>query len=99
MATYIVLGNWTDAGVRDFKQTVERAETADRMLQAWGGRMVSIHWTLGPYDFVVLAESPDDATTEAWLVAVGAKGNVTTTTMRAFDRSEMQTIVDKASSA
>jgi photosystem II stability/assembly factor-like uncharacterized protein len=48
---------------------------------------------------VVLADSPDDATTEAWLLAVGAKGNVTTTTMRAFERSEMQTIVDKASSA
>jgi uncharacterized protein with GYD domain len=49
-------------------------------------------WTIGPYDAVSIIEAPDDETVTAFALAMCGQGNVRTTTMRAFDRSEMGTI-------
>ena len=96
MARYVVLGKWTDQGVRDYSATVDRADRARDLLKQLGGGGFDIFWTLGPYDFVVTAELPDDETAEAWLLKVGAQGNVNTTTMRAFAPDEMRKIISTA---
>ena len=96
MATYVSLINWTEQGVRGFAQTAQRADDARRTATSLGGEIRDIYWTLGPYDVVVVAEFPDDETATAYLLAVGAKGNVRTTSMRAFTAEEIQEIIRKA---
>jgi uncharacterized protein with GYD domain len=49
---------------------------------------------MGQYDYVVVAEAPDDETMARIALAVAGQGNVRTQTIRAFDRSEMMSIVD-----
>ena len=93
MATYIGLINWTDQGVRTFKDSPSRADAARAAMQGLGVTMKEIYWTIGPYDLVFIADAPDDETLTAALLNVGAGGNVRTTTMRAFTQAEFAGIV------
>jgi uncharacterized protein with GYD domain len=95
MPTYISLINWTEQGLRAAKDTVDRASAAATAAESMGGKIKDIYWTVGPYDIVVVAEFPDDATGTAFLLALGAQGNVRTTTLRAFDRDEVAEILQK----
>ena len=97
MATYIVLLNWTDQGIRAVKETGDRADAAAEMMERLGGKMKEAYWTLGPYDIVAIVEAPDDETATAIALASSSQGNVRTTTMRAFDREEVKGILGKIS--
>ncbi|MEY9965126.1 uncharacterized protein with GYD domain [Streptacidiphilus sp. MAP12-16] len=96
MATFVVLVSWTEQGIRMYPETTQRADAFAGVLEKLGARLVSIFWTIGPYDIVTIVEAPDDATITAGLLRVGALGNIRSTTMRAFDRAEMESIVAKA---
>lgn len=87
--------NWTEAGVRNFKETVDRAENVRQLAEQMGGSMESVYWTLGSYDLVATTEFPDDETATAFALAVSSQGNVRTATMRAFDADEMRGIIDR----
>jgi uncharacterized protein with GYD domain len=95
--TYITLLSWTDQGIRAYKETAERADAFASALQKLGGQLVSIYWTVGPYDLVGIVEAPDDETATAALLQLGGVGNVRTTTLRAFGRDEVAGILAKAS--
>ncbi|AEM80817.1 GYD domain-containing protein [Streptomyces violaceusniger] len=96
MATYITLLNWTEQGVRAYKDTTKRTEDFAAALNKLGARLVDIYWTDGPYDLVCMIEAPDDETATAASLQLGAVGKVRTTTLRAFDREEMRGIIAKA---
>jgi uncharacterized protein with GYD domain len=93
MPAYITLINWTDQGIRNVKDTVNRARAVEQAIQSAGGRKIGIWWTLGPYDAVFISEAPDDETATRVLLAAGMQGNVRTMTLRAFSEEEMERIV------
>ncbi|MEY9892631.1 uncharacterized protein with GYD domain [Catenulispora sp. MAP12-49] len=96
MQTYVALLNWTDQGIRDYPKSTQRADAFSQMVEKFGGRTVSLFWTIGTYDLVAVVEAPDAETVTAALLRLGALGNVRTTTMRAFGRDEMTGIIAKA---
>ena len=95
MATYVVLLNWTDQGIRSYKDTLDRSDAAAQAIEKLGGTMKDVYWTRGPYDVVAIAELPDDESATAFAIATGAQGNVRSTTLRAFGRDEVQAIISK----
>jgi uncharacterized protein with GYD domain len=95
MPTYITLIDWTDQGVRNFRDTVDRYEAAERAFEGLGVRFTDVRWTLGAHDIVATVEGPDDETLAAALLAVAAQGNIRSTTLRAFTREEMRGIIGK----
>jgi uncharacterized protein with GYD domain len=95
MATYIVLLNWTGQGVAESGDSLNRANAASAALRKLGGKMKNTWWTMGPYDAVSIIEAPDDETATAFSLAVGGQGNVRSVTMRAFEKAEMQKILDR----
>jgi uncharacterized protein with GYD domain len=95
MPTFISLVNWTDQGIRNFKETASRAAAAKELARRMGGEMKEIYWTLGQYDIVAVADFPDDETGTAFLLALGSQGNTRTNSMRAFSESELTGILDK----
>ncbi|RIQ36931.1 GYD domain-containing protein [Jiangella rhizosphaerae] len=95
MPTYISLINWTDQGVRQAKESLDRAKAAGELAERMGGTLKDVYWTVGPYDIVSIAEFPDDETGTAFLLAIAAQGNIRTATLRAFDAEEMSGIVGK----
>ena len=95
MPTYIVLGQFTDQGIRAVKETTKRADALESMARKVGATVKEVYWTMGQYDIATIVEAPDDATVNALLLSVGALGNVRTQTLRAFSANEMGRIVSR----
>lgn len=95
MPVYISLVKFTDQGVRNAKDTVQRAAAFRNDVERRGGRLLSIYWTQGQYDIVTTIQAPDEQTAMAALLAAASLGNVRTETLHAFDESEMQSILQK----
>jgi uncharacterized protein with GYD domain len=87
------LFNFTEQGIRNIKDTAERARAVRKAFEAAGGSFVGIWWTLGQYDGVLVGVAPDDETVTRLLMATGMQGNVRTTTMRAFGEEEIESII------
>lgn len=92
MPTYIVLGNYTEQGVRNIRRLADLRQAAEQWTEAQGGRVVANYTTLGPYDFVFIVElpSPDVALEGAFLF--GSQGEVRTQTMLAFPAQTAESI-------
>lgn len=95
MARYITLYQFTDQGIKSFAGTVDRSKEATAAVEKMGGKLLSINWTIGPYDLVSISQFPDDESATAFNLKLAAAGNVRTTTMRAFDADEMTRIIGK----
>jgi uncharacterized protein with GYD domain len=50
---------------------------------------------MGEYDYVGIAEAPSDEVAMGFLLALGAGGNVRTTTLKAFSPAEMAKVIDQ----
>lgn len=97
MATFVSLVNWTDQGIKSFRDSGKRADAFAEAVQQKGGSVKAIYWTLGEYDIVAITDAPDAETATAVLLQVGSLGNVRTTTLEAFDRDAFDRIVAKSS--
>ena len=95
MPAYIVLGNFTDQGVRAVKDTVKRADAVRDAAGRFGVKMNSIYWTHGAYDIVAQFDAESDAAMTAFSLAVASQGNVRLQTLRAFDRDELTEVLAK----
>ena len=93
MATYIVLCNFTEQGIRNVKETTTRAEGVRRLAREFNVEMKDIYWTLGAYDIVTVMESDDDTSVTALCLAIGQMGNIRTQMLRAFDADEMRGVL------
>lgn len=93
MAKYILLGNWTDQGAKDVKSTAQRSRAAREAFAAMGVNAREWFFTLGQYDVVLTVEAPDDETLTRAVYSLAAKGNMRTSTMRAFGEREIEAIV------
>ena len=95
MAIYIMLGSFTDQGIRSVKDTVKRADAFKELAKGSGVTVKDIYWTLGQYDIVAIADAPDEMAMTALGLALGKSGNVRTQTMRAFSQADMSNILAK----
>jgi uncharacterized protein with GYD domain len=96
MPSYITLMNWTDQGVKTFKDSVDRADAAEVALSPAGIKFKDVYWTVGVYDVIATFEAPDEETLAAALLTLAAQGNLRTTTLRAFTADEMKGVIAKA---
>jgi uncharacterized protein with GYD domain len=96
VATFVSLINWTDQGIKNFRESGKRAQAFSELVQKSGGSVKAIYWTLGEYDLVAITEAPDAETATSVLLQVGSLGNVRSTTLEAFDRDAFERIVAKS---
>jgi uncharacterized protein with GYD domain len=88
MGTYIVLVNSTDKGAVNLREVPNRQQASREAAAKLGVVRKVVYMTLGPYDFVQIIEAPDDETVAKYVLSINSKGNVRTTTMRAWDEPE-----------
>ena len=93
MTTYISLMKLTDQGIKDIKNAGNRMENARKAVAGAGGKWIGCYMVTGEYDYVALAEFPSDQAGAAFILALGAAGNLRTTTMRAFTEQEFVEII------
>jgi len=99
MATYIVLSNFTEQGIRTVRETTNRADAVRELARKFGVTVKDIYWTLGEYDVVTVFEAADEASITALSLAIGQAGNVRTQMLRAFNKEEMKGVLAKLSQA
>jgi uncharacterized protein with GYD domain len=97
MATYVVLANWTEQGIRNVKETTKRVDAFKASAKKVGATVKDFYWTLGQYDCVLVLEAPDEESATTLGLSVGSLGNVRTQTLRAFSSEEMGRILSKMS--
>jgi uncharacterized protein with GYD domain len=95
MPTYIVLGQFTEQGIRNVKETSKRADAAKELAKKLGAKVLDLYWTIGRYDLALILEAPDDETMVAFGLNSGKLGNVRTETLRAFTQAEINQILSR----
>ncbi len=95
MPTYVSLINWTEQGIKNFRDTSKRAQDYTKLVEEAGGKVRELLWTVGEYDIVVVNEFPDDESSVAALLQLGAGGNVRTKTLRGFNATEIDRIIER----
>lgn len=96
MTRFMSLLTFTDQGIRDVKQSIQRADGFRKAVDAAGGKVISQYWLVGEADGCVVFEAPDDQVASALLLSLGQQGNVRTRTLRVYDAQEFARIVAKA---
>ena len=95
MATYILLMKYTDEGVKNIKDLPRRIQQATEGGEKMGGKVLSLYPVMGEYDYVCIAEFPDDETTMTYSLVLMSLGNVRITTLKAFSPDWLIEIVEK----
>ena len=93
MPTYVVLYKFTADGVKNIRDSVKRAGQVRQQNAAAGFKIQEVFWTQGPYDMVAIVDAPSEDTMMGAMLNVVSAGNVTSTTMRAFDSMAMSKIL------
>ena len=78
MSIYITQGRYTRDAIKGMiVKPEDRADAIARLLSKIGGRLLGYYLTFGEYDFLTIAEAPNDVQMAATLLAVGSGGGVT----------------------
>ena len=93
MATYAILTNWTQDGIKEVKKSPARLNKVKQAFKEAGGRVKTFYMAMGRYDMVVIAEAPDDETIAKLALMVGSAGSVRTETLRLFPEPEYRKII------
>ena len=93
MPRYVVLYRFTAEGAKNIRETVKRARQTREQTEKRGFKVQTLLWTQGPYDLVSIIDAPSEEAMMGAMANVVGAGNVSSTTMRAFDDKEMETIL------
>lgn len=93
MPLYISLLSLTEQGIRNLKGAPERLRLSEQLAEQLGAKIHAFYLTMGTYDYVEIFEAPDDETAARLLLTVAGRGNVRSTTLKAFTREQFERIV------
>ena len=96
MPRYVVLYRFTTEGAKNIRETVKRARQTREQTEKRGFKVQALLWTQGPYDLVSIVDALSEEAMMGAMANVVAGGNVSGTTMRAFDDKEMETVLKQA---
>ena len=95
MPTFVLSLNWTDQGIRSVKDAPKRSAAAKQLAKKLGMEIKQIYVTSGASDLLLIVESPSGDNVAKFALATSAKGNVRTSTARAFTESEFQKLLSE----
>jgi uncharacterized protein with GYD domain len=93
MPTFVSLLRLTKQGTQNIKDAPARVEEGIKAVEKAGGKCIGFYALMGDYDYLIIGEAPSDEAMMAYVLGLGALGNVKTTTMRAFTKDEFAKLV------
>lgn len=93
MPSYLSLVNFTDEGVRDVKDSIQRASGFRSAVEGAGGTVKEVYWGIGEADGAVIFDAPSEETAMSLLLHLTRSGFVRTRTMRLFSADEFENIL------
>ncbi|MDD1675316.1 MAG: GYD domain-containing protein [Methanomicrobiales archaeon] len=94
MATYILLMNLTEKGLREIKGAPGRIEETVSAFEAMGGKMIGVYPVIGEYDYVVIGDLPEDTDALTFSLGVSSRGYVRIKTLKAFTTDAFAGVVN-----
>jgi len=95
MPTYFILETSTREGSTTVRDAPRRSQGVVAAAERMGVKVVEWFYTIGPFDFLMKAEAPDDETIAAFVISINAGGNVSAKYYRAFTPSEWTALVGR----
>jgi len=93
MGTYVVLGKFTQEGIKGIHDSPKRMEAAGKLLSDNGGKLRDVFYTMGRYDIIAICEAPDEKVMTKVLLTIGSQGMVSTETLSALSAEEVEGII------
>ncbi|MDL5361484.1 GYD domain-containing protein [Halalkalicoccus sp. NIPERK01] len=93
MPTYVVLVNLTQKGAENIDQSPDRLEQVKEATESLGGEYRDFYMTFGQYDFVYIADLPDDEAAAHLALTYGRGGGGETETLKAFTEDEYREVI------
>jgi uncharacterized protein with GYD domain len=89
------MGNYSDKGIANIKDSPKRLAAAKKGIEDMGGEMKAFYYTMGQYDFVSIAEWPSNEAAMTFLFALGKLGDVKTETLVAIPAEDAAKLIAK----
>ena len=97
MAKYLFQASYTAEGIKGLEKDKASGRKAalSKALENLGGKLEALYWAFGEYDWVLLADLPDNASATAFSFAVSASGLLRVTTTPLLSAEEMDIALPK----
>ena len=97
MANYIIFFGFTQQGIERIKESPARVQDAKQVIQSLGGKVKDFYGVMGGagYDTLFIVEAPNDEVVTKAVLVIAGKGNVRTTTVRAFTEAEYKRVIEE----
>ncbi len=92
MPHFVTLIRYTQQGIAKIKESPARLDAARKAAEKVKGKIHSWYLTMGQYDAVIISEFPSDEAAAKFMLSVGALGNISTETLKAFNEAEYRSI-------
>jgi len=92
MTIYVMLGQLKSAAFAKFDGLEERDQKARKVVESLGGKMISLYYTFGRYDFIVILDMPTKESLTRFLAIVAKFGTVRTETLETIPADLLYTI-------
>lgn len=96
MPYYVALGKATAEGAKNLAGAITAMEDVARALEQMGGRLVDDFVLLGAYDYLFIAEAPNEEVMYRAIISAATHGVVTLQTMPAIPFEEFGRLVREA---
>lgn len=93
MPHFVTLVRYTQQGIGKIKESPKRLDAARKAAEKLGGKFHGWYLTMGKYDAVLISEFPSDEAYAKHILSLGAMGNVSTQTLKAFTEAEYRKII------
>ena len=93
MPRYLSLVNFTDQGVREIKDSIQRATAFRAAVEAAGGSVKDVYWGIGEADGAVIFDAPDEETAMSLLLQLTHGGFVRTRSMQVFPAERFEKVL------
>lgn len=99
MPYFVALGKTTAEGSRNLAGAITAMDDVAQALEKMGGRLVDDFALLGQYDYLFIAEAPDDETMYRAIISAMAHGTVMLQTMPAVPFEDFEQMVRETTKA
>jgi uncharacterized protein with GYD domain len=81
MTIYVMLGTLKHAAFEKIDGIEERDKKAAKLIESFGGKLITLYYTFGMYDFIAIIDMPSKENMVRFLAIVGKFGTVRTETL------------------
>jgi len=89
MPLFIVLGKLTEKALQKMRDARERDARTEGIIRSSGGKLLSLYYTFGRYDFVAVVEMPSAEILARAIIDIAEEGTISTETMTAILPEQM----------